>query len=426
LHYLHRYYMLQVRLKFASGNNQKMLTIINRYIFREILFPFFMCLFIFTFVLLMGKILQLMDLMINKGVSIIDITKLILYLLPTFLLITIPISLLISILIALGRLSADSEIVMMKASGISLYQMLLPIGAASLCALILTAVVGVVGAPYGNYATRNLVFDIAKKKASVGIKEKIFNDDFHGLVLYAEKIPVHGNFMEGVFISDNRLIKEPTTIIAQKGYLVSNPESMTITLRLKNGSTHTVDSNFKSYKTMDFSSYDINLDLSAPISGEKSTVAMADKKSKEMSFLELAQRARNLQSGDPIRRQLIIELNKKMTIPLSCIIFGILGIPLGIGQVRSGKSRGFTTGLFVITIYYVLQLSGEALGETGNVAPALGAWAPNIILGVVGIYMLLMATRERPLRIDFVTPIIHRIVMLANRGKTGTGQTRHR
>jgi lipopolysaccharide export system permease protein len=426
LHYLHRYYMLQVHVESISGNNQKMLTIINRYIFREIIFPFFMCLFIFTFVLLMGKILQLMDLMINKGISIIDITKLILYLLPSFLLITIPISLLISILIALGRLSADSEIIIMKSSGISLYQMLLPIGTVSLCALILTAVMGVAGAPYGNYATRNLVFDIAKKKASVGIKEKIFNDDFHGLVLYAEKIPVHGDFMEGVFISDNRLIKEPTTIIAQKGYLVSNPESMTITLRLKNGSTHAVNSNFKSYKIMDFSSYDINLDLSAPVSEKKSAAAMADKKSKEMSFFELAQGVQKLQTGDPIRRQLIIEFNKKMTIPLSCIIFGILGIPLGIGQVRSGKSRGFTIGLFVITIYYVLQLSGEALGETGKVTPALGAWAPDIILGFVGIYMLVMAARERPPRIDFVTPVIHRIVTLTNRGKTGTDQTRHR
>jgi lipopolysaccharide export LptBFGC system permease protein LptF len=106
-----------------------------------------------------------------------------------------------------------------------------------------------------------------------------------------------------------------------------------------------------------------------------------------------------------------------MTIPLSCIIFGILGIPLGIGQVRSGKSRGFTIGLFVITIYYVLQLSGEALGETGKVTPALGAWAPDIILGLVGLYMLLMAAKERPPRIDFVTPIINRIVMIANRGK---------
>ena len=402
-----------------------MFTIINKYIFREILFPFFMCLFIFTFVLLMGKILQLMDLMINKGVSIIDITKLILYLLPTFLLITIPISLLISILIALGRLSADSEIIIMKSSGISLYQMLFPIGAASLCALILTAVMGIVGAPYGNYATRNLVFDIAKKKASVGIKEKVFNDDFYGLVLYAEKIPAHGDFMEGVFISDNRLIKEPTTIIAQKGYLVSNPESMTITLRLKNGSTHTVDSNFKSYKIMDFSSYDINLDLSAPMSGEKTATAIIDKKSKEMSFFELVQMAQKLPSDNPIRRQLVLELNKKVTIPLSCIIFGMLGIPLGMGQVRSGKSRGFTIGLFVITIYYVLQLSGEALGETGKVAPALGAWTPDIILGLVGIYMLLMAARERPPRIDFVTPIINRIVMFANRRKAGTDQTHH-
>jgi len=377
--------------------------IIDKYILREIFFPFFMTLFVLTFVLLMGKILQLMDLVINKGVNFVDILKLILYLLPSFLLITIPISLLISILIGLGRLSADNEITIFKSSGISIYRLLLPIGMVSLFAFIITAVMGFYFVHYGNFATRDLLFNIAKQKASIGIKEKVFNDDFKGIVLYAEKIPVHGNFMEDVFISDSRIGKEPTTIIAQKAYLVSNPESMTVTLRLKKGSTHNVDPNFKTYKKMEFSSYDINLDLSTPVAKGNQEFT---KKSKEMKVRELLAKIRSCDRENAEIREFIIELNKKFTIPLTCIVFGILGIPLGIGQARSGKSRGFTIGLFVVMVYYVLQLSGEGLGETGKLHPVIGTWAPNIIFGAVGIYMLIMAAKEKPPRIDFVfTPI---------------------
>jgi len=212
-----------------------MIKIIDKYILREIFFSFLITIFILTFVLLMGRIIQLMDLMINKGISLLDISKLILYLMPSFFQITIPISLLISILVGLGRFSADNEIVILKSAGISLCRISLPIAVVSIFAFIITAIMGFYFVPYGNYATRNLLFDIAKQKASIGIKEKVFNDDFKGLVLYADNIPVNGNYMEGVFISDNRFGKVSTTIIARRGYLISNPESMTVTLRLKKG-----------------------------------------------------------------------------------------------------------------------------------------------------------------------------------------------
>jgi len=361
---------------------------------KEISVPFFMILFIFTFVLLMGRILQLMDLMINKGVGFSYVANLILYLIPSFLIITIPIALLISILIGLGRLSSDHEITIFKSSGISLYQLLLPIGVASLTAFIVTALTGFFLVPYGNFATKNLLMNIAKQKANIGIKEKVFNDNFKNMILYAEKIPVHGNFMEGVFIFDNSIDKQPTTIIAQKGYLVSSPESASVTLRLENGSTHTVDPAIKTYKKMDFSSYDITLDLSSSMAGNDGTLS---KDSKEMSLFELASEMKGSGAEKASFREILIELNKKFTIPLSCIVFGLLAIPFGVARNVSGRSRGFVTGIFLVMSYYVLQLSGEALGETGRISPILGAWAPNIILGSLGVYLLIMAGQEKPL-----------------------------
>jgi lipopolysaccharide export system permease protein len=369
-----------------------MFKIINRYILKEISIPFFFTLFVFTFILLMGKILQLMDLMVNKGVSFIDISKLILFLMPSFLVFTIPTAFLISILIGLGRLSGDNEITVFKASGISLYQLLSPLAFASLITFIMTAVITFFLVPHSNYATRNLLFDIARQKASIGIKEKVFNDDFKDLVLYAEKVPVHGDFMEGVIVFDNQLSREPNTIIARKGYLISDPKTLSVVLRLENGSTHTVDKNLKSYKKMDFSIYDVNLNLKmATGEGKKATA----KKSKEMTVWELSEGMKNSGLKETAIRELAIEFHKKLSIPLSCVIFGILGIPLGMRENRSGKSKGFTVGLFVVLIYYMLQLFGEGLGETGKLPPAIGVWAPNVIFGAAGIYIFILAAKEK-------------------------------
>jgi len=353
-----------------------------------------MTLFVFTFILLIGKILQLMDLMVNKGVSFLDISKIILFLMPSFLVFTIPIAFLISILVGLGRLSDDSEITILKASGVSLYQLLSPIAFASVIAFAMTAVITFFLVPYSNYATRDLLFNIAKQRASISIKEKVFNDDFKGLVLYADRIPVHGNFMEGIIVSDTQTGKEPNTIIARKGYLISDPESLSVILRLENGSTHTVDSDLKNYKKMDFSTYDINLDLKTAISGENMAT---EKKEKEMTFRELTEKIKKSGLKETAVRELAIELNKKLSIPFSCIIFGIIGVPLGIRESRTGKSRGFTVGLLVVVTYYVLQLGGEALAETGKLSPITGVWSPNLILGAIGVYLFAMAVRERPL-----------------------------
>lgn len=368
--------------------------IVHRYILQEISIPLFMILCVLTFVLLMGRILQLMDLMINKGVAVADIGKLILYLMPSFLTITIPVSLLISILIALGRLSRDNEIIVLKSSGLSLYQLLPPIVFVSLCAFIITAVTGFFLVPYGNFATKNLLFGMARQKASIGVKERVFNGDFAGLVLYAEELPSQGDFMRGVFISDNRTLKEPATIIARRGYFVSDPDSMVVTLRLQDGSMHTVDGDAGTYKKVDFTSYDINLDLSASIGGGSGEIT---KDSKEMSLTELISESRTPGLKETALKEIIIELHKKFTLPFACIVFGIIGVPLGISKHRSGKSRGFVIGLMVIMIYYVLQIGGEALGETGMLPPAAGAWISNILVGAVGVYLLITAAKEKPL-----------------------------
>jgi len=364
--------------------------IINRYIFKEITFPFFIILFVLTFVLLMGKILQIMDLMVNKGIGVLVIAKIIIFLLPSFMVFTIPIALLIAILMAMGRLSADNEITVFRASGVSLMQLYHPVAAASLIAFVFTLIISYFLVPQSNFATKRLLFDIAQQNAGIGIKEKVFNDDFKGMVLYAEKIPVDGEHMEGVIIYDSRFPDKPNTIVARKAFLVSDLASFTVKLRLEDGAVHTVSPDLKNYRKIDFKTYDINLDLSTSLAN----TGEAAKSTKDMTMYELLEKRKTPGLDKELMREFSIELHKKFAIPLSCIFFAIIALPLGIKSHRAVKSRGFAVGIIIVSLYYLLRLGGEALAETGRLSAAIGVWMPNFIFAVMGIYLFYMSCKE--------------------------------
>ncbi|MBN1363537.1 MAG: LPS export ABC transporter permease LptF [Syntrophaceae bacterium] len=363
--------------------------IIDRYIFKEIASSFIIIIFVLTFVLLMGKMLQIMDLFVNKGVSFSSIVKIIIYLMPYFLLFTIPITLLISTLIAMGRLSSDNEITAFKTSGISLLQLYYPVAIASFIAFIFTIIMSYFIVPKTNFETRRLLFNIVQENANVGIKEKIFNDDFRDFLIYADKIPVHKKYMEGVVVSDKRVLGEQNTIFAKKAFLVSDPESMIVKLKMEDGSIHTVSSNLKNYRKIDFKSYDINLDLSAAL-------AHFDKSAKDMTMNELLEKAKKIGLRQKDIRELYIEVHKKFAIPVACILFGLLGLPLGIKSHRAVKSRGFSVGLLIVCFYYILRMGGEAFAETGYIPVTVGVWTPNILFALIGICLFYITYKEIP------------------------------
>jgi lipopolysaccharide export system permease protein len=306
------------------------------------------------------------------------------------MLFTIPIALLIAILIAMGRFSADNEITALKTSGISLMQIYYPVAIASLITFIITIIVGYFLVPQSNFATKRLLFTIAQQNANIGIKEKVFNSDFKGFLLYAERIPVDKNYMEDVIVSDNRIIGEQNTILAKKAFLVSDPESMTVTLKLENGSIHTVSSDLKNYRKIDFNSYDIKLDLSTALAN----LDESSKSSTEMTMTELLEKMKKPGMDEAAIRELAIEVHKKFSIPLSCIFFGLLALPLGIKSHRAVKSRSFAVGIIVVSLYYLLRIGGEALVETGHLSPEVGVWTPNFLFAFLGVYLFYMANRE--------------------------------
>lgn len=367
-----------------------MTRIIDRYIFKEIAVPFIIILFVLTFVLLMGKMLQIMDLIINKGVSVISVAKVILFLMPAFMIFTVPIALLISVLIAVGRLSSDNEMTALKTSGISLLQMYYPVAIASLITFVFSIIIGYFIVPQSNVATKYLLFNIVQQNANVGIKEKVFNDNFKDFLIYADKIPDNKNYMERIMISDKRIIGEQNMILAKKAFLTSDPQSMTVKLSLEDGSIHTVSSDLKSYRKIDFRSYDINLDLSGALSDFEESA----KSTQDMTLRELLDKMKKPELKEDKRKEFAIEAHKKFSTPLACIFFGIIGLPLGMRSHRSVKSKGFAIGLVVVSIYYVLRTGGEAFAETGHLPVTIGIWGPNFLFAVFGVLLFYVTHKE--------------------------------
>ena len=365
--------------------------IINRYIFREIATTFIMIFFVMTFVLLMGKMLQIMDLIVNKGIGVLSVIHMIMLVMPSLMIFTIPISLLISILIAMGRLSADNEITALKSSGVSLFQMFFPVALASLLAFIITIGMGYYLAPTSNYAIKRLLFEQVTQNATIALKEKSFNIHFLGLLVYADKIPSDGEYMEGVFVSDSRVKGEENIIIAKKAFVVADPKLMRVKLRLENGSIHTVSPDLKNYRKVDFKIYDINLDLWATLLAKFTD---RYKEIEEMTMPELLVKMKKPGISASIAREMVMEIHTRFATPFVCILFGLLALPLGIKGHRAVKSKGFAVGLIIVAAYYLIRISAAALVENGHLSPAIGAWMPNIIFSLLGIYIFYMSSKE--------------------------------
>jgi lipopolysaccharide export system permease protein len=364
---------------------------IHRYIAREVAVPTLLGLVIFTFVLLMGRLLKLAELVINKGVAAAEVGRLFLNLLPAFLVITIPLAFLLGVLLGFGRLSADSETVALKASGVSLYGMLKPVLGLALLAALATGYLTLVAEPAGNSAFRTQIFQIASSRASVGFQARVFNDEFDGLVLYANDIQERSGTMEEVFISDERVGATPSVIVARLGRVIPNREALTLTLRLEDGAIHRrpPGKGHDTYQVIAFTTYDVNLNLGQQLPDPQSR----RRRENELSMAELRE---SLSSADPVlNRPLAVEWHRRLILPLAPLLFALVGVPLGIQTERSGRGGGFAMGLAVFLLYYLLFSFARTLAEEGGMSVALVMWSPTLIFLAASVYLLHLAAREK-------------------------------
>ncbi len=388
---------------------------IQRYLLREISAPTLLSLLIFSFVLLMGKIPRLAELVITKGVPAGEILKLFSYLLPTFLSVTIPLSFLLGILLAFGRLSSDSEFIALKASGVSLYSLVKPVLLLAIVFSLLTAWITITVEPASKTAFRGKLFQVASSNASVSVKPGVFNDEFEGIVLYTQEIDSVSGIMQNVFISDERESETPATITARQGRFISDPNQYSLTLRLSSGNIHRRPETKRqsTYQTISFNNYDINLNIGDQLDGSQRRRSRS-----ELSWTEL-NNAIDDASSNSKRFSLEVEKHERVVIAFAPLVLALIGIPLGLQSQRSGKGAGFTLALLTFLVYYVLLTIAGNIADKGFIPAAIILWLPNLFFLLIGSWLLHRTAIERPLRLFSAQTIIKRL--LSRRDKTGGG-----
>ena len=307
------------------------------YICRETAVPFLLGIATFTSVLLMGRLLQIADLMVTKGVNFSDMLRMIIYLLPFFSMVTIPMSFLLALLLAFGRLSADSEVTAMKSCGVGLYSLLPPVLTCAFLTYLATTFITVYALPWGNTSFKNLLLEIISTRATLNLKERVFNDDFPGLVIYVDRFSQEQNALSGILIQDERDPKDPSTIFADEGIIATEPGTKILRLSLKNGGIHR-SHGAADYRLLEFRDYDLTINLAQ-------TGKEIIKNELDMTFAELNEALRNHPADDRVRRDILIEWHRRFALPVACFVFALIGVPLGIQNHRSGKASASTTNL---------------------------------------------------------------------------------
>ncbi len=369
---------------------------IQRYIIKEISTPTLLSLVIFTFVLLMGRIPRVTELVINKGVPAGEIVRLFACLLPTFFSVTLPLSFLLGILLAFGRFSAESEFIAIKASGVSLYTLVKPVLLLAVLFVLSTGVITIFIEPASKAAFRGKLFDIASNSLDANIKPGVFNDDFEDLVLYARGMDENRQIMHDVFISDERNGTTPATITAREGRFITDPQHYRLTLRLKNGSIHRQPAAGaeSTYQIIGFTSYDVNIDIGDRLNQAK----QRSRKRSEMSWRELNRAIAGAQQNHNAYR-LRAEKHERIVIAFAPLVLVLVGVPLGLQSQRSGKGAGFALALVVFLVYYVLLSFAGTLADKGLAPAAAILWLPNFCFLAGGLFFLHRTAIEKPLKI---------------------------
>ena len=361
--------------------------VLYTYLAAEILAPTFAAFIILSCVLFLGKIIPLLDILLDFGVNFPDFIRLSAYIAPQLSLFSMPMACMMGVIIGLTRLGTDGEIMALKACGIGSYRMLPPVLIIALTAALLTGLITVHLLPDSKIARQQLLFQLAKQKIDKGMREKQFSDAIGNVVLYADRIDEDTGAWHGVYVTDMRDKKNPIVVMARHGNLTANIEKMLLSLVLEDGSLHRVQDDIT--QTIRFDNYLLNLSLPNPTGVP---VQKTDKG--KLSLAQLQQQARAADILPEKRAALLMEYHKRLTLPVGCFILTLLGFPLGFLSGPGQRSAGLPLGLCLFIAYYVLTTAAKAVGESLILPVTPAIWAPNIVFSLLMFYLIRSGANE--------------------------------
>jgi lipopolysaccharide export system permease protein len=362
------------------------------YIATEMLAPFFASFIILYSVFFLIRLLPLLDLVLELRIGFSDFIRMFAYIFPHLLLYVIPMASMTGVIVGFTRLTNDREILVLKACGTSLKQILPPVVVLALSISMLTGFFSVSLIPAGEVAMKNLLFQLAKEKIDKGLQEKKFTEALGDLVVYVDKIDEQKQW-SGVYVSDMRDREQPIIIMAQAGHLTAEVDRMMVTIVLNDGTMHHND-DFDN-QIIRFKRYQMQIPLRPPtrIDGDDLTV-IGKGSMNQQQLLEAADKY-----GRDTRQGIVYlsEYYHRLALPVGCFILSLLGFPLGLQAGPGKRAIGIPLGLTFFVFYYVLSTVGRVMSEGMTVPVLLGMWMPNAIFLAATVWVFRRVELEKPI-----------------------------
>ncbi len=351
--------------------------ILDRYIFREVIRHAFLGLLIFTFVLFVPKLVRLMEVFVRHSGSVSQILILFLCIVPSLLVFTIPMAVLIGVLLGLGRMSMDSEIIAITSLGISRKRILAPVGILAAVGAALTLLMTLWLAPLSLRTGRSLEFTLLTSQFSFVVQPRVFDERFPHMVLYINDVSASGTRWHGVFLAEAGSASGSQVTLAESAIVIPEPAIGKLELHLNGAATHEVDRTSPDrYSISSFGRYDWPIEFTN----------LAPPKDRLISNPE---RTTGNLWNDHGRgwREARVELHQRFAFPVACLVFALIAVPLGAQPRRGGRAAGSLLAIVIIASYYLLLVTGAGFARQGVVTPAAGMWGANATLALIALLL---------------------------------------
>jgi LPS export ABC transporter permease LptG/LPS export ABC transporter permease LptF len=369
---------------------------IDKLLYLAIVPPFLIALTVLTFVVFIHEFGHLSELLITHNASLGTITIMAGTILPRILIFSLPLSYLIGILIGLSGLSGESQITALRACGVPIRKLLRPVLALGSIIGLITAAFSIVILPKTNDLLGLVKNRISLRQATSQIQPRVFNEDFTNLVVYLDDLAVDKQHWSRVFLVDNTNPKAPKTLLARDGTWVSDSADSQLQLHLEHGRIYEVDPDHPHNDNVSvFAATDIPIVINrGSLSGGGAEPAddRKPKKPEEQSTLALWRGRPGINDDDRIKQ--LVELHRRLAVPFSVLPFALLGLSLGIGTKKGGRTSGFILSLGLVLLFYLLFWNGIRLAHVRKLSPWLGAWSANLILMLLGLALMSGAERH--------------------------------
>jgi len=349
--------------------------ILDRYIVREVFRHALLGLVVFTFVFFVPQLARLMELFVRHSGSGAQILTLFLCLFPAVFVFTLPMATLIGVLLGLGRMSADSEIIALTALGIGRRRILLPVGVLALTGAVLTLAMTIWLGPLALRTFRSLQADLITSQVSFALQPRVFDERFPSKVLYVNDVSASGTQWHGVFLAQTGSESGSQLTLAENAIVIAEPKQGKLELHLQGGTTHEFSrDDADHYSVTAFGQSDWPIEFTGLAAAPPRQLNNPERSMREL-----------WKDNGPGWREARVELHRRLAFPMACFAFALVGVPLGAQPRRGGRAAGALLAVILIAAYYLLSVMGA---RQGTLPPAAGVWIANAILFALGLTLM--------------------------------------